>query len=370
MDVRILSLDELAASGVNLSYWPGRDMASDHDHCFLCGCELTATNRTDEHVFPKWLLRDFDLWDVELTLPNTTPIPYRQLRIACCTNCNNFWLSRVEDKVAEAFRTGPAAVDRLDKPLLCLWMAKIYYGLRFKELVLPIERSHPSGPTIVERWTLARLSELHHILQAARSRVRLPRAPGSVRTFRAQVPDHTQKRFDFRDVNHAPYLAIRVGATVVVGSILDWSAMENVHEPYFDVADQLELHPIQFNEVAAYGAYLALRFNWRFAYRIVPHGDYDAIEPIRVGTSEADRHQPPFRPFVLEHMAVLLAEFTRWPIDDVYQAEPPGLWSSLLTAAGQPYFLSLDVVPADAVLPPPKWFARTAVDPARLIDIR
>ena len=45
-------------------------MALDHDHCFLCGVELTDAIRTDEHVFPKWMQRDFDLWNEELNLLN------------------------------------------------------------------------------------------------------------------------------------------------------------------------------------------------------------------------------------------------------------------------------------------------------------
>src|SRR5262249_35334617 len=57
--------------------------------CFLCACALNNANRSDEHVIPRWLQREFNLWDQRLTLLNDTDIPYRQLTIPCCTRCNN-----------------------------------------------------------------------------------------------------------------------------------------------------------------------------------------------------------------------------------------------------------------------------------------
>lgn len=45
------------------AYFPERDHAADLNHCFLCGVALTPGNRTEEHVFPRWLLRDADLWE-------------------------------------------------------------------------------------------------------------------------------------------------------------------------------------------------------------------------------------------------------------------------------------------------------------------
>ena len=54
--------------------------------CFLCRCELTRQNRTDEHVIPKWVQRRFDLWNETLEMLNGTTIPYRQLIIPCCLN--------------------------------------------------------------------------------------------------------------------------------------------------------------------------------------------------------------------------------------------------------------------------------------------
>jgi hypothetical protein len=64
---------------------------------------------------------DFELWDQPLSLLNRTDIPYRQLEIPCCKECNECWLSPVEDQESQAFRAGAAAVEALDETVLCLF---------------------------------------------------------------------------------------------------------------------------------------------------------------------------------------------------------------------------------------------------------
>jgi hypothetical protein len=42
---------------------------------FLCGRRLSQKTRSNEHVFPQWLLRRFDLYDKQLNLLNGHPFP-------------------------------------------------------------------------------------------------------------------------------------------------------------------------------------------------------------------------------------------------------------------------------------------------------
>jgi len=330
-------------------------MALDHGHCFLCGVELNDDNRTDEHVFPRWMLRDFDLWNTTLHLLNATDIRYAQLTIPSCGDCNSFWLARVEQEVAAAFRAGSAAVKALDPTLLCLWMAKVYYGIHFKELALRVDRSWPGGPTIVPTERLAQFTELHQILQAMRRRVRFDRVPGSIRVFRAQVPEDVQHRFDYRDLRAAPFLAIRAAETVVIASLLDWGAMNAVTAHPFDVADQLDLHPVQFAEVAAFGACLAVTFNRRFAYAIEPRGDHDVIEPIIVEETGSDRNRSPFEPFDVELYARVFGEFVGLAPSEIYFPDDGYLWSNLRRPDGSPLVMTLAQAPPGTLIVPPGW---------------
>lgn len=346
--------EQLEADVAEAAYWRERDMALDHDHCFLCGVELTDENRTDEHVFPKWMQREFDLWNQELNLLNGNAIRYSRLTIPCCRDCNGFWLSQVENKVAPAFRAGPDAVRALEPDLLVLWMAKIYYGIHFKELAIPADPRDREGPPIVPPEYLSRFSELHHVLQAMRDRVRFERPPGSVYVFRAQVPEQVQFRFDYRDTRVVPYLALRAGDVVVIASLLDWGAMnDGITVPTFELAELLELHPAQFTEVAAFGAYIATKFNREFAYLIRHHGDYHSLQPVIVQEGGSDPDEPVFDPFDPDEMARVLAEFTGVPVDALHDPENGRLWTNLRGPDGAPLVMTFEEVPPGVPVFPP-----------------
>ena len=52
------------------------------NHCFYCGKKLRS--RTDEHVFPLWLQRRFELQNQMIYLLNGTAIKCSQLKVPCC----------------------------------------------------------------------------------------------------------------------------------------------------------------------------------------------------------------------------------------------------------------------------------------------
>ena len=334
-------------------------MALDHDHCFLCGVELISGNRTEEHVFPRWMQREYDLWTQHLTLLNGTTIQYRSLTIPCCEDCNTFWLSQIEDVVAPAFRAGPDAVQALDPSLLCLWLSKIYYGIHFKEIALPADRRDPGGLTIGSPAALVRFRELHLVMQAMRKRVLFGGPPGSIRIFRAQVPGEARHRFDYKDLREVPFLGLRAGATVVLGALLDWGAMAGATAATFTAAEELELHPSQFEEVAAFAAYNATKFNREFAYLVTHRGDHDVIEPVIVRSPDDDPDEPVYEPFVLEEMALVLAEFTGKTLPEVYDDATGRIWTNLRNDDGSPSRLSLDDAPIGTRVVRPGW-----IDPA------
>jgi hypothetical protein len=346
-------LGTVPPDGTQFAYWRDRDMAVDHDHCFLCGTALSVSNRTDEHVFPKWMQRRFNLWNQELTLLNGTPIRYRSLTIPCCESCNTYWLSQVEEKVAAAFEAGHEAVARFDRTLLALWIWKLYYGLHFKQIALPVDRQQPAGPAIVSTGYLGRFAEVHHTLQAMRQKVRFQRVPGSVFVYEAQVPDRPEYQFDYRDSRLTAFLALRAADTIVMASF-DWEAMASVlvDSARLDVAARIALHPVQFTEVAAHGSYISAKFNRTFAYLVSPEGDHDVIEPVMVLRPGESPYGPLFDPPDQNEWALVLAEAMQWDVADVVDPAEGGVWTSLLNADGTPNFVSLDQAPFGSVFRP------------------
>jgi hypothetical protein len=60
--------------------------------CFLCNRPLKS-DKTNEHIFPLWLIKKGKLLNKSLGLYNNTFIKYSKLKIPCCKKCNTVYLS-------------------------------------------------------------------------------------------------------------------------------------------------------------------------------------------------------------------------------------------------------------------------------------
>jgi hypothetical protein len=58
------------------------------DCCFVCGVNPSAAIFNDEHVIPDWILRQFNLHSMEITLPNRAALTYSGYKVPCCEKCN------------------------------------------------------------------------------------------------------------------------------------------------------------------------------------------------------------------------------------------------------------------------------------------
>jgi hypothetical protein len=95
-------------------------MKFDYTHCFLCGKELNDENKSEEHIFPKWIQRRHNLWNQKLILFNNTSISYKNLLIPCCKECNGKYLSALENKIRRACENGFDAFIKLDEQYIFL----------------------------------------------------------------------------------------------------------------------------------------------------------------------------------------------------------------------------------------------------------
>lgn len=112
----------------NITEIPSFDHTS--ETCFVCG--QTATTR--EHLFPKWLQREFNLWDQRLIIPNKTSIAYRQLTIPCCNRCNNEVYSSLEYKISNKTES---------EADMWRWANKVHFALTLKDKFLDWDRKNP-----------------------------------------------------------------------------------------------------------------------------------------------------------------------------------------------------------------------------------
>ena len=234
------------------------DTLSD-DHCFLCGAELNDCNRSVEHVFPKWLLREAKLWNETSHQLNATLLPYRQCLIPCCKPCNSGPLSSLENEVRNAFGHGAAGLDRLDPTRLSLWMAKIYYGYLRRSHSLQADRANPACDRII---TASAMQSLHP-LQSFIQRIRLDDKRGSTpdSTFVCDVYSSGDSAADFDWLaatligrpgreRLAPAIALRHKGVGIISLFEDGGAQKKLFQSTIDKFAGIQLHRMQFDELA------------------------------------------------------------------------------------------------------------------------
>ena len=251
---------------------------------------------------PQWILRDHNMFNQALTLPNGTLLRYGQLVVPACEGCNSGHLKKLEDTVGEAFRSGTDAVRTLDRRSLYLWLVKMFYGLRYRELSLPLDQRDPSSLRIVAPDELRAFSLLHTLLQGSRGLVDWSPSselaghdiPGSIIILPVQVSPEARYNFGYVDSTEHPYIAVRVGPTAVIAVLEDWGAWERnwayIDEPdamfpELFAAKNLTLTPDQFVEVAVLTDHLNQKVRRNRSYMQLGPGPDGQVSIILANTS-------------------------------------------------------------------------------------
>lgn len=236
-------------------YDPFDSMVFTYDKCFLCGAIL-SDSKTDEHVFPKWLLNKYNLWNQTLVLLNGTKIQYRQLTIPCCSTCNNEYLANLEREIEKGVNKGYEEFIKIDEVKIFQWMAKIFYGLLFKELSLLFERKDPQKGTITTPELLERYKYLHGFLQSVRIPFYFLYKPWSIFILNVYEYD-TISDFNYHDAPIALTFSIRMGSVGIIACFEDNGSQSLIFKDFFDTLKSMKLHPIQLDELAAKVEYKA-----------------------------------------------------------------------------------------------------------------
>lgn len=228
------------------------------DRCFLCGSKLTKRNSTQEHVFPKWLLRKYGLGSAGLTLSNGVTLLYHKIKVPCCSDCNNVYLSQLERKIMLAADAGHKEFAKLGEETVFLWVLKIFYEILFLETTLSTSPRYPQKGSIFEAQQLERISHLHIILQAVRGKTDFStEKPWSVFVFKINPDPGYAGNFDFKDNVSAFTFSIRMGDIGVIACLQDNGA-HKYHSGEYAVLKKKALHPIQFDEMFARVTYKEL----------------------------------------------------------------------------------------------------------------
>ncbi|MFZ4799356.1 MAG: hypothetical protein ACOYMA_17785 [Bacteroidia bacterium] len=138
-------------SGALDSYDKSQITSDIENRCFMCRVKLTNETSSQEHIFPKWILAKYNMFNQALTLPNKTFIPYQKWKVQCCTKCNNNRMSDIENQIKKSVSEGIESVKFLDEELIVWWLLKLYYAKIYKEAQLKKDVSKPELGRMIEK---------------------------------------------------------------------------------------------------------------------------------------------------------------------------------------------------------------------------
>lgn len=234
-------------------YIPFKEENFSNKNCFLCGLK-PKSKKTKEHIFPKWLQHQFDLWDNNLIITNGTKIPYRNLTVPCCDECNNDHLSKMETKFKTLLDNSFENLTLEDEMTIFQWTAKILYATRYKELTLLIDRKNPDLGKILTPSEIESYSTLHLFLQSIRFKTNFNEVkPWSIFIFKTD-----DDKFYYQNELNFLSLSIKLGGISIVIAFEDNNCIESYMQPLKELRN-LELNFAQYVEVTSfifYSAYL------------------------------------------------------------------------------------------------------------------
>lgn len=290
-----------------------RSQTTGPDNCFICGASIPegSPDRTEEHVFPQWLLEMASLRVSSVSTLTTQRIPYRRVKVPCCATCNGKDFSAIEQRVRTAFKGGIAAVRQLGRRDLFLWLGKVYYGLIYADSLRPLDPSRQLGGRLVPADHLREQVFHHFLLQAASGAVTWQPAepgPASFLIYECQTGPEPEMNFDYGDDLFLPLISLRVGEVGLISVLQDQGDIETIREPRLDAARSLRLHPTQFREVFAMVRYLA-REHWQNQKHVIVWGQDQAtatvvFTPRSNGTSRGHVDVAEYAPLLAETLGV------------------------------------------------------------------
>lgn len=229
---------------------PFEEMSFSYDRCFICG-EKLSSNNTVEHIYPKWLQNDFDLWNKQLVLLNGTSIQYRNMVVPCCFECNEIMSRKLEKPVKEAVQKGYDEFINLDRKVIFQWLNKISYGALFKELSLKRELRNPNSEAIYTEENLKKHKMQYLFLKSTVQETKYVNNPWSILIFK--VKKQKDKQYWVYDNPFVKTYFMLLNDIGIIAHLMDNGCNQDFFMQFPHMVELMgkELHPIQFYELCA-----------------------------------------------------------------------------------------------------------------------
>ena len=216
--------------------------------CPICGLDLTIENRSQEHIFPQWLLKYYDLYNLNLKLLNGSVIPYRLIKIPLCKKCNGERFSKLENNIKNIFERGK--IKKIEQYEVVIWLIKIYLGIRNMEQRLPFDRAKKDlGNILPDNFFEDQSQLMFGLLQNYNPKTKfVGHLPWSFFTYK--ITNKETQKFWFADNLNFTFISIQLGQLGVVCLITDGGGQQQSMSESYNKLKNMTLSGSQFKELA------------------------------------------------------------------------------------------------------------------------
>jgi len=230
--------------------------------CFLC--KKSAPGITEEHVFPQWLQRDYDLREQFILLKNGTKFKYKNLTVPCCQECNSIHLSIIENKVSKAIRENDVKSLLLNPDQTFIWLYKLMYGLHYKELFLKSNIKDPLSEHIVDKNDFFQKHSYNIFPLFARGEVEFNNfSPYSLFVFK--LSDSIKGKYYYVDEPNKMYSSIILGN---IGIVCSFQCDGYI---YSDIQKHMNINNISTLSLPEFGDFSAFVLHLKTRMKMLPN---------------------------------------------------------------------------------------------------
>lgn len=279
--------------------------------CVMCREVLTEVTKTVEHIYPKWLQNQFNLWNKRLTFPNESSMPYRQITVPCCKACNGGIMSEWEKQVGNAVAKGYDSFVNLDEEIIAWWIYKLYYTKLVKELSMKMDLKNPNSEMMVTNELLSKYNPIYYYMcELLKGTKFMNPKPYELYVYRTT----TDNDFDYVDDISRHVVYMKMNDILIVCALDSFSFFSKQYEREIRGLDALDrVQPIQALELFTKIVYF--RSHYKFD---TGHSNILTNQGLLIGSKILNPVQ--LRGFRSEELYAMMVSMLRWR---GYEGEKP-----------------------------------------------
>jgi hypothetical protein len=260
-------------------YHPFQEMRFDNSQCFLSGAKIEPEESLS--IFADWLSQAYSLDEKPFKMLDESFLTYADIKIPCSSPVKDKF-EGLEKQIQKAFEKGFVGVKSLDQTLIFQWVAKMVYGIIFKEIHTAVKQQNAFAEGFnISQSLIHKFGALHTMLQSvSQNMIFEDFKPFSM--FICKV-NNAEDEFAYRDEINTLTFSLRMKDFGLLVNLQDNGANKKYHEEIWNKIEGKTLHPIQFEELCAKVFYSAYLFNRLPEYHIIPTDEAIFIEamPLR-----------------------------------------------------------------------------------------